>query len=60
MSRRDLGDAADLVERIGAFDPAQRAELVDLLDEFAEVVVTIQSSGSFNARSTISVARVKS
>jgi hypothetical protein len=36
---RDLGDAADLVQRIRAFDAAQCAEPVDLLDEPAKVFV---------------------
>src|SRR5262249_35659846 len=34
-----LGDAAELEARIGAGDAAQRAERVDLGDEFAEVFV---------------------
>jgi hypothetical protein len=36
---RHLGDAADLVTRIGALDPPQRTERVHALDEFAQVLV---------------------
>ncbi len=38
---RDLGNAADLEARIGAFDAAQRAELVDGSDEFAQVLIHV-------------------
>ena len=36
---RDLGDAADLMVRIGALDAPQRLECVDLGDEFAKIFV---------------------
>ena len=36
---RDLGDAADLVAGIGAFDAAQRAERIDRQDESAKVLI---------------------
>ena len=36
---RDLGDAAELEARIGAVDATQRAELVHLLDESAQILV---------------------
>jgi hypothetical protein len=36
---RDLGDAANLEARVGALDAAQRPELLDKLDEFAQVLV---------------------
>ena len=39
MSGGDLGDAADLEPRIGALDRPQRAELVDKLDELAQILV---------------------
>ena len=41
---RDLGDAADLEARVGAVDAPQRAELVHLLDEFAQILVHTPSS----------------
>src|SRR5215467_11805563 len=37
--RRHLGDGADLEARVRALDASQRAELVDELDEFAQVLV---------------------
>src|SRR5690349_15774737 len=36
---RDLGDAPDLEAGIGTVDAAQRPELLDKLDEFAQVLV---------------------
>src|SRR5687767_5958202 len=35
----DLGDAADLEPRISTVDPTQTLELVDALDEFAQIPV---------------------
>src|SRR5262249_60171436 len=36
---RHFGDGTDLETRIGALDTPQRSELVDKLDEFAQVLV---------------------
>src|SRR5262249_54420015 len=38
---RDFRDAADLAHRIGAIDPAQRAELIHPVDEIAQIRVRL-------------------
>jgi hypothetical protein len=50
LAGRDLGDAADLEAHIGALDPPQRAELIDPLDEFAQILVHHRSSLGVFAR----------
>src|SRR5439155_8441673 len=55
---RDLGDAADLEARVGAVDPPQRAKLVHLLDEAAQILVdhtktpVISATGSIRPQGT--------
>ena len=47
---RDLGDAAELELRIGAVDAPQRAKLVHLLDEAAQILVDHEPAPSFRRR----------
>ena len=38
---RDLGDTADLETRVGAVDAPQGTELIDQIDEFAQIPVHV-------------------